>query len=165
MEAVGKLKQIVAKAPSLLMAISPEEASRQTAVGKWSKKQELGHLVDSACNNHQRIVRAQVEEQPVLADYDGDQWVALHNYQAMDWNEMIECWRVMNQQLVRAASIISPRTSNRKLTVGGGNPVTLAFLVDDYVDHLLHHLRHIGVDFVLGDRPVGLKPVSPSARS
>jgi len=146
MEAVGRLKQIVAKAPSLLMAISPAEAERQGAAGKWSKKQELGHLVDSACNNHQRIVRAQVEEQPSLANYDGDRWVALHNYQAMDWGEIIESWRVMNQQLIRAASIITPQSANRKLTVGGGNPLTLGFLVDDYVDHLRHHLRHIGVD-------------------
>jgi len=145
MEAVGKLKKIVAGAPSLLMAISADEASRQSAVGKWSKKQELGHLVDSASNNHQRIVRAQVEEQPSLAGYDGNQWVALHNYQAMDWGEIIECWRVLNQQLIRAASMISPRSSNRKLTVGG-NSITLGFLVDDYVDHLLHHLRHIGIE-------------------
>jgi hypothetical protein len=145
MEAVGKLKKIVAEAPSLLMAISADEASRLSAVGKWSKKQELGHLVDSACNNHQRIVRAQVEEQPSLGGYDGNQWVALHNYQAMGWSEIIECWRVLNQQLIRAASMISPRTSNRKLTVGGSSS-TLGFLVDDYLDHLLHHLRHIGIE-------------------
>jgi hypothetical protein len=146
MEAIEKLKQIVAKAPSLLLAMSPEEVSKPTAVGKWSKKQELGHLVDSACNNHQRAVRAQVEELPSLTEYDGDRWVALHSYQAMEWSEIIECWRVMNQQLIRAGSMISPQTSNRRLTVGGGNPITLGFLLKDYLDHLLHHLRHIGVD-------------------
>jgi len=145
-EAVGKLKQIVAQAPSLLMAISPEEASTTPAPGKWSKKQELGHLLDSASNNHQRVVRAQVEEHPSLADYDGDRWVALHKYQATDWREIIEGWRVMNQQLIRAASSIAPRAPERKLTVGG-NPMTLGLLLNDYVDHLLHHLRHIGIDF------------------
>jgi hypothetical protein len=151
MEAVGKLKQIVAQAPSLLMAISLEKASTQPAPGKWSKKQELGHLVDSACNNHQRVVRAQVEEQPSLGNYDGDWWVALHNYQAMDWREIIECWRVMNQQLIRAATTIAPRAVERKLTVGG-DPISLGALVNDYVDHLLHHLRHIGIDFAPDDR-------------
>jgi DinB superfamily len=151
MEAVGKLKQIVAQTPSLLMAISPAEASNQPAPGKWSKKQELGHLLDSACHNHQRVVRAQVEEQPSLAAYDGDRWVALHNYQAIDWSEIIERWRVMNQQLIRAASTMVPRTLESKLTVGG-NPMTLGVLLDDYVNHLLHHLRHIGIDFVPDDR-------------
>jgi hypothetical protein len=87
--------------------------------------------------------------------------VALHNYQAMDWSEIIEGWRVMNQQLTRAASIISPQTSDRKL-MAGGNPVTLGFLVDDYVDHLLHHLRHIGIDFDVGD---ARNPSSPGARA
>jgi len=151
MEAVGKLKRIVAQAPSLLMAISPEKASNQPAPGKWSKKQELGHLVDSACNNHQRVVRAQVEEQPALPDYDGDRWVALHNYQVMDWSEIIECWRVMNQQLIRAAMLVAPRASGRKLTVGG-HPMTLSVLVNDYVDHLRHDLRHIGIDLGPEDR-------------
>lgn len=146
MEAVGKLKQIVAQAPSLLMALSPDEVSAQPAPGKWSKKQELGHLLDSASNNHQRVVRAQVEEQPSLSDYDGDRWVTLHNYQAMEWSEIIERWRVMNQQLIRAASSIAPRALERKLTVGG-KIMTLGVLLNDYVDHLLHHIRHIGIDF------------------
>ena len=146
MEAVGKLEQIVAEAPALLDAISPADAAKQPALGKWSKKQELGHLVDSACNNHQRIVRAQVEEEPSLGGYDGDRWVALHRYEDMEWREIIECWRVMNQQLIRAGSAISPQAAERKLTVGGGSPITLDFLANDYVDHLLHHLRHIGID-------------------
>ena len=145
MEAVGKLKQIVAKAPTLLMVISPKEASKQPAVGKWSKKQELGHLVDSACNNHQRIVRVQLETEPSLPGYDGNRWVALHDYQGMDWNEIIGLWLVMNEHLLRAASAISPEAGERGLTLGG-KPMTLGFLVEDYVNHLLHHLQHIGVE-------------------
>ena len=89
MEAIDKLKEIAAKAPALLTAISPDEAAKHPVPGKWSKKQELGHLVDSACNNHQRIVRAQLEKEPSLPGYDGDRWVTLHNYQAMEWNEII----------------------------------------------------------------------------
>jgi hypothetical protein len=146
MEAISKLKEIVAQVPALLRAISSEDAAKHPTPGKWSKKQELGHLVDSACNNHQRIVRAQLETEPSLTDYDGDRWVALHNYLEMDWGEIIECWRMMNQQLIRAASAISPQAAERKLTVGGGRPITLDFLVRDYVDHLLHHLRHLGVE-------------------
>lgn len=64
----------------------------------------------------------------------------------MEWNEIIGRWRVLNEQLVDAASAISQQAAERKLTVGGGSPITLSFLVNDYVDHLLHHLRHIGID-------------------
>ena len=80
MQGVEKLKQIVATAPKLLGAIPPKDAAKQPTLVKWSKKQELGHLIDSACNNHQRIVRAQIEEEPSLGEYDGDLWVALHKY-------------------------------------------------------------------------------------
>jgi hypothetical protein len=145
MQAIENLKAVVAKAPSLLLAISPAEVSKPVASGKWSKKQELGHLIDSACNNHQRIVRAQLEEQPSLAGYDGDGWVALHSYQTTDWREMIDCWRVMNQQLIRAASSISPQTSRRKLKLAD-NLITIDFLSNDYLEHLVHHLEHIGID-------------------
>lgn len=146
MEAVAKLSEILAKAPALLRTISAEQAAKPPEPGKWSNKQELGHLVDSACNNHQRIVRAQLETEPFLPGYDGDHWVALHDYQDMEWNEIIGRWSMMNQQLVRAARAISLQAAERKLTVGGGEPMTLEFLVEDYVHHLLHHLQHIGID-------------------
>jgi len=144
MEVIAKFSDVLEKTPALLDAISPEEAAKQPAPGKWSKKQELGHLIDSACNNHQRIVRAQVEANPSLPNYDGERWVALHNYQGMEWKEVIARWRMLNQHLLRAASGVSPQAEKRKLTVGG-KEMTLAFLIEDYVRHLLHHLGHIGV--------------------
>lgn len=159
MEAIQKLEAIVVKAFAALSAISDYEAASERAVGKWSKKKELGHLVDSACNNHQRIVRAQVEDQPSLSGYEGDRWVALHDYQNLPWSEILECWRVMNQHLIRSASHLSPEVTARKLTVGG-NPVTLEFIVDDYVRHLLHHLHHIGVEVEVDD--VALVESTPS---
>ena len=145
MEEIERLSGILTNASASLISISAEDAAYQSASGKWSKKQELGHLVDSACNNHQRIVRAQIEHEPSLADYDGDRWVTLHDYQGMKWEQIIERWHMMNEQLVRAASAISPQSAGRRLTVAGKS-MTLGFLVKDYVDHMLHHLRHIGVD-------------------
>ena len=145
MEVIRRLSVVLEKAPALLGTISPDEAAKQPAPGKWSKKQELGHLIDSACNNHQRIVRAQVEADPSLPSYDGERWVGLHNYQGMEWNEVVRRWHMMNEHLLRAASGVSPQAEKRKLKVGG-KEMTLAFLIEDYVRHLLHHLGHIGVD-------------------
>jgi DinB family protein len=145
MDAVAKLASVLEKVPALLNSISHAQVAKQPSGDKWSKKQELGHLVDSACNNHQRIVRAQLETESTLPGYDGDRWVTLHNYQGMEWKEIIECWRVMNQHLLPAAQAISPQSADRKLSVGA-KEMSLDFLVTDYVDHLLHHLAHIGVD-------------------
>jgi hypothetical protein len=144
MDVITRLSEILAGAPVLLSAISGDEAAKQPAPGKWSKKQELGHLVDSACNNHQRIVRAQLESEPSLPGYEGDKWVALHAYQAMAWNEIIGSWRVMNEHLLRAAHSVSAQVAERRLTVAG-KPMTLGFLLEEYVAHLVHHLQHIGV--------------------
>ena len=145
MEVIAKFSNVLEKTPALLHAISPEAAAKQPAPGAWSKKQELGHLIDSACNNHQRIVRAQLETEPALPNYDGERWVALHNYQGMEWKEIIGRWRTMNEHLLLAASGISPQARERKLTVAG-KEMTLAFLIEDYVRHLRHHLGHIGVE-------------------
>ena len=145
MDAVSRLQQIIESVPDQLGMVSSERAARPSAPGKWSPKQELGHLIDSAANNHQRIVRAQLENRPAMPGYDGDRWVDLHAYQNADWNGLIERWRAVNQQLLAAARAITPETAQRMLTVGGGEPITLQFLVEDYVAHLVHHLEHIGV--------------------
>ena len=153
MDALTRLSTTLEKTPALLLAIPTDQVAKKPAPGKWSKKQELGHLVDSACNNHQRIVRAQLENEPSLPGYDGERWVLLHDYQEMEWKEIIGRWCVVNEHLIRAASKVSPRTAKRKLTVGG-KAMTLAFLIEDYLDHLLHHLRHIGIVVPLSTKPI-----------
>lgn len=152
MDVLTRLSTTLENTPALLMAIPADHAARKPVPEKWSKKQELGHLVDSASNNHQRIVRAQLEDEPSLPGYDGDRWVSLHDYQDMEWKEIIGRWCEMNQHLLRAARKVSPQTAKRKLTVGG-KEMTLAFLIEDYLDHLLGHLRHIGIVTALPSKP------------
>ena len=112
---------------------------------KWSPKEELGHLLDSAANNHQRLVRAQLEDSPAMPGYEQARWVALHNYQGGDWEELIERWRRLNQQLLAVAEAAPSAAWSRTCTVGGQGPLTLQFILEDYVQHMLHHLDHIGV--------------------
>jgi len=71
---------------------------------RWSKQEEFGHLLDSAANNHQRIVRAQLQEKPAMAGYEGDRWVEFHRYQQREWRELIAIWHALNEQLFTAAS-------------------------------------------------------------
>src|SRR5262249_20336077 len=132
---------------------------------QWSKKQELGHLIDSAANNHQRIVRGQLQDNPAMPDYDGDKWVELHDYQNRGWSELITTWRTWNEQLLKAADGAPDSAWPRALSVGG-TQMTLAHLIDDYVRHLTEHLIHIGlganVDEIASRKPESLYPEKPA---
>ena len=143
---LAQLRYALTVLPGRLAGISNERAAAKPAPDSWSAKQELGHLIDSAANNHQRIVRAQLENNLALPGYDGDQWVELHGYQNRDWTDLIALWRAGNSQLLAAAEATPDVAWSHTLSVGGSEPMTLGFVLDDYVDHMASHLRHIGVE-------------------
>ena len=128
------------------MRCLPTKSTINPRRNTWSAKEELGHLLDSAANNHQRIVRAQLEEKPAMPGYDGEAWVELHAYQQRDWETLIRLWVALNQQLLTAAEAVPNDAWPRTLTIADSAPLTLRFVFDDYVDHMAHHLRHMGVE-------------------
>ncbi len=143
---MSQLERAVAVMPGRLAGISNRRAAARPGPDSWSPKQELGHLIDSVANNHQRIVRAQLEDNLALPSYDGDRWVEIHRYQDRDWTDLIALWRVGNAQLLAAAEVAPEDAWSHKLSVGGSEPMSLRFVLDDYVDHMASHLRHIGVE-------------------
>lgn len=145
MQNLDRLRRLCDLIPDRLRAIEPMEAGRKTSPTAWSRKQELGHLIDSAANNHQRIVRGQLEDNPAMLSYDGERWVELHRYQERDWKALIETWTVLNRQLLAAAEAATGDAGTRTLSIGNSGPLTLQFVFDDYIEHMLGHLRHIGV--------------------
>ena len=142
---LAQLRYALTVIPGRLAGLSNERASAKPAAESWSAKQELGHLIDSAANNLQRIVRAQLENDLAMRGYDGDRWVEIHGYQDRDWQELVALWQAGNSQLVAAAEAAPSGAWSHTLSVGGSEPMTLEFLLDDYVDHMASHLRHIGV--------------------
>jgi len=161
-EKLALLGSLVESLPARLAAISSEDAGRRPAPDRWSIKEELGHLIDSAANNHRRIVLAQIEESPALPNYDGDRWVKLHDYQNRDWQNLIELWSVLNNQLLAAASSASDKDWARTCTIGESDALTLRFVFDDYVDHMLGHLKHIGGDTDKLSAPATVYPEKPA---
>src|SRR5712692_3648751 len=116
---LAQLRHALTVVPGRLAAISNRNAAARPAPDSWSPKQELGHLIDSAANNHQRIVRAQLEDNLALPGYDGDRWVALHGYQNRDWADLVAMWRVGNRQVLAAAEAAPSSAWSHKLTIGG----------------------------------------------
>jgi len=146
MQSLIVLQELIDRLPARLQALPPGKVEHKPAPLTWSAKEELGHLLDSAANNHQRIVRAQLEEHPAMPGYDGDAWVALHQYQRRDWPSLIERWAALNRQLLAAAEAVPDSAWSRTLTIADSKPLTLQFVFDDYIHHMLDHLRHMGVE-------------------
>jgi DinB superfamily len=145
MQALTELQTILDQVPDRLGKISSSESEHKPDPAQWSPKDELGHLLDSAANNHQRIVRAQLENNPAMPGYDGERWVELHAYHQRDWSELINLWKALNTQLLAAARAVSDSAWSRTCTIADSEPLTLKFVFEDYLEHMMHHLQHIGI--------------------
>lgn len=117
--------------------------SRNPAPGKWSVKEIIGHLIDSAVNNHHRFIRAQREDVFVFPNYEQAFWVDAQPYNASDWKFLLELWKNYNLHLSAVMVNIPQDQLNTECRIGNYEPVTLRFLCDDYVDHIKHHLKQI----------------------
>ena len=143
-ESARRLTSILQTVPASLRSITDAESSARPAPGKWCKKEVLGHLIDSATNNHQRCVRAQIGNgELVFPGYAQDDWVSLQHYRDTPWQELIELWVAYNRHLSRLIGSASESKLQTPCRIGASAPVTLAYLMEDYVRHLEHHLGQI----------------------
>jgi hypothetical protein len=155
------LHDIVETAAVRLLAVTPEASARRPGAGKWSAREIIGHLIDSASNNHQRFVRSQFRDDLVFPGYEQEQWVAVQKYNDAPWSELVTLWRTFNLHLARVmdavpqAERLRPRTTHNLYEIAtngvpADEPATLDYFMRDYVEHLKQHLRQI--DATLGDR-------------
>jgi hypothetical protein len=159
---VSELRRALAHAAPLLATMSEAEAARRPAAEQWSPKEIVGHLIDSAANNHQRFVRGQLHDALVFQGYAQEDWVRVQAYQGAPWPELVTLWRLYNEHLARVmeAAPEEQRTASRAAhnlsEIGFAVPdgvATLEFIMKDYVAHLRHHLRQLGVDLPAGEEP------------
>lgn len=126
---------------------------------EWTPKEILGHLIDSAANNHVRFVRAQLADDLVFPPYDQDRWIRVQGYPEESWYELVQLWRRYNLHLAHVIAhlpreaLIRPRAQHNLHLIAwrpvpAEEPTTLEYLVHDYVGHMEEHLRQI-----LGDPP------------
>jgi DinB superfamily len=137
-----------------LTALAETETARRRGLGKWSPREIIGHLIDSASNNHQRFVSAQFGDDLVFPGYEQDRWVAAQRYQEAGWPELVSLWRSFNLHLAHVMETVPDETRLRLRQrhnlheIGFGSfaadaPVTLDGFMHDYVAHLEHHVRQI----------------------
>jgi hypothetical protein len=140
---VRDLRQTVASAAQQMLEISETQSERRPAPGQWSAKEILGHLIDSAANNHRRFVKTQLKDAPVFPGYEQEGWVAVQKYQQASWTGLIALWEAYNMHLAHVASSIPEDVLKRSLRIGGGAPVSLDYVIRDYDRHLQEHLRQL----------------------
>lgn len=128
-----------------LRAISDGAAAEPRAPGKWSRKEIIGHLIDSASNNHQRFIRAQETSRLVFPPYEQNHWSASQHCNERPWADLVSLWHAYNGHLAHVIMWIPDEHLAVPCVIEEETPVTLEFLVIDYVRHLKHHLAQAGV--------------------
>jgi DinB superfamily len=153
---LGHWRRTVDLAAGAFVTLQDVHARRRPAPGKWSIKEIVGHLIDSASNNHRRFVEAQGRDDLVFPGYAQDAWVRLQRYQEVPLPELLALWVAFNRHLAHVVRttpvevLEQPRTRHNLdevawQPVSRNDPVTLAWFVRDYVGHLEHHLAQIRV--------------------
>jgi hypothetical protein len=146
MEIAEQLRQRVTAAAERLRTLNEPHVSFKPAPETWSKKEILGHLIDSASNNHQRFVRAQLEPELRFPAYAQEDWARSQGYGTADWRLLVDLWRLYNEHLANVIARIPTGQLATRCWIGQGEPVTLGFLVEDYLRHMDHHLRQLDRD-------------------
>ena len=153
-EFLGSFRETIVSATARLRGIPEENSRRRSSPDSWGPIEILGHLIDSAANNHQRFVRAQFTDDLVFPKYEQDQWVSSQKYREESWADLVQLWSAYNLHLVHVVSVIpddvrtklrSPHTLDEIAfaLVDKNEPTTLDYLIRDYLVHLRHHLNEI----------------------
>jgi DinB family protein len=151
---LADFRETIIGATARLRDITPEASRHKIADDDWAPIEILGHLVDSATNNHQRFVRAQFTDDLVFPGYEQERWVSSQKYRDESWSELVQLWSSYNLHLSHLFSVIPTDVLTKSRAkhnldqialkaVPTSEPATLEYLIRDYADHLRHHLKQI----------------------
>ena len=143
-ESQAQLRHQLALLTAFWQACSELELSIHPGPGRWSRKEILGHLIDSALNNHRRIVGACLAQPPhQLRPYDQDAWVSAADYQHFPCADLLALWTSLNDLILHLIDRLPPHLLDHEYLTLNGNPTTLHWLISDYALHLEHHVGQI----------------------
>lgn len=141
---INKLESLLQKGIDYASKTSDDHLRLKRSPEKWSKKEILGHLIDSAINNLQRFTEIQFARKPYkIRNYDQNELVKVNDYQNTSLEELTNFWLAINTRILSIISHQTEQTLNYKIVIDDGEVTDLRFLIKDYVDHLEHHLIQI----------------------
>jgi hypothetical protein len=127
----------------MLDDVPPDLANVPWRTSGWTRKEILGHLLDSAANNRQRFVRAAIDGTYAGPGYAQDAWVNLHGYAHLSWKTLVKWWNVEHDILLALVERIPEERMAAMCTVNNDAPVTLRYLIEDYTRHQFHHFEQL----------------------
>ncbi|MFS0749898.1 DinB family protein [Oceanobacillus sp. 1P07AA] len=140
---VERINYWIEKLPEEYDSMFEKDISNRPLPHKWSKKEILGHLCDSAINNIERFIKIQYEEQVyVIQSYNQDQWVMLQNYQDRPVDEIVTLFQTLNKQIVTIVQNIPDEKLSNLCDIGNNQHKTLDWLIQDYIVHMEHHIHN-----------------------
>jgi hypothetical protein len=142
-EIAAALRAEVDRAAAYFRTIGEADAGHSRGSGQWVKKEILGHLIDSAANNHQRFVRAQLANPFAWPGYDQQAWVSLHRYRERPWAELVELWVALNRHLAAVIEAVPAEKLGTVCQIGDAEASPLEWWIRDYLRHLKHHLGQL----------------------
>lgn len=142
-EAILKFERLLLENVAYFPTIN-QNTLEERKPGKWSKKEVLGHLTDSAIHNLVRFTEINYVEKPYPhRPYSQIDLVNLNQYQTMNIDELTQLWFVLNKQIVRLMKSVGEKALDYKIVLSDGSVIDLKFLMTDYVEHLEHHINQI----------------------
>lgn len=139
----SEIESLIESWRAKLHELDAVSAHAKPAPDRWSISEVVGHLVDSACNNHQRFVRAQHCSDLVFPKYEQNEWVAAAGYQQGDWESLVELWYHYNRLIAVLIRNMRESSLSTPCTITPYETCTLGYLVTDYLEHMKHHLAKI----------------------
>jgi hypothetical protein len=138
------IQRVVDSAEQTLRRVSSEESAKPVLPGGWSRRQLIGHLIDSASNNHQRFIRAALQDSVEFPAYDQNEWSRIQAPDEADWPLLVTLWVNYNRYLAHVIARLPPAKHEVVLYIGTNPPMTLGAIAEDYLRHMMHHLGQIG---------------------
>jgi len=138
-----ELERVLVASETDLTSISETVAGDPRAAGKWSRKEIIGHLIDSASNNHQRFVRGAQQADLHLPGYDQNWCVTVQRPNEISWTLLLSLWSSYNRYLAHVIASLPTDSASHLIRIGDSAPVDLLWVASDYVEHLKHHVNQI----------------------
>ena len=142
-ELAAAIRDEVGRASARFSGWGEADVMQDRGVGKWVRKEILGHLIDSAANNHQRFVRAQLTSPFVGPGYDQQAWVSLHRYRERPWADLVALWVALNRHVAAVIESVPAEKLQTPCIIGDHEPAPLEWWMRDYLRHLKHHLEQL----------------------